>query len=118
MVEHMDNYEFLKLLAPVLAYCTACGSIIGFERVRKGSAAGMKTQVFICMGAALFTLCSQALVHNAGNGDAGRLIAQIVSGVGFLGAGSIMARDRIIGLTTAAIIWIMAALGVMVGLGY
>lgn len=119
MAEPLGNIEFLKMLGPALGYCTLCGSVIGFERVRRGSAAGMKTQVFICVGAALFTLCSSVLVHNAGSGDAGRLIAQIVTGVGFLGAGTIMARDGvIIGLTTAAIIWIMAALGVMIGLGY
>ncbi len=119
MTEPLGNIELLKLLGPALGYCTLCGSIIGFERVRRGSAAGMKTQVFICVGAALFTLCSTVLVHNAGSGDAGRLIAQIVTGVGFLGAGTIMAKDGVIvGLTTAAIIWIMAALGVMIGMGY
>lgn len=114
----MTNDQFFQLLWPVLAYCFTCGAIIGFNRIRRGSVAGMKTQVFICTGSALFTLCSLALVGNARSGDAGRLIAQIVSGVGFLGAGTIMNRDKIVGLTTAAIIWIMAALGVMIGLGY
>lgn len=114
----MTDLELLKLLGPILGYCFLCGSIIGFERIRRGSSAGMKTQVFICTGSALFTLCSIVLVHNAGGGDAGRLVAQIVSGVGFLGAGTIMTKDKIIGLTTAAMIWIMAALGVMIGLGY
>jgi len=115
---HMTNLEVLKLLVPALGYCLLCGSIIGFERIRRGSSAGMKTQVFICTGSALFTLCSVVLVHNAGGGDAGRLVAQIVSGVGFLGAGTIMTKDRVVGLTTASMIWIMAALGVMIGLGY
>ena len=115
----MSDLELLKLLGPILGYCLVCGSIIGFERIRRGSNAGMKTQVFICTGSALFTLCSLVLEKNAGNGDAGRLVAQIVSGVGFLGAGAIMAKDtKVIGLTTAAMIWIMAALGVMIGLGY
>ena len=114
----VSNLEFMHMLAPVLAYSTACGAIVGFERGRRGSSAGMKTQVFICVGSALFTICSEVLVNDQGSGDAGRMVAQIVSGVGFLGAGTIMARDRIIGLTTAAIIWVMASLGVMVGIGY
>jgi putative Mg2+ transporter-C (MgtC) family protein len=114
----ISNLEFVQMLAPVLGYSTLCGAIVGFERGRRGSAAGMKTQVFICTGSALFTICSEVLVADQGTGDAGRMIAQIVSGVGFLGAGTIMARDRIIGLTTAAIIWVMASLGVMVGIGY
>lgn len=118
MAGMVTNVELLKTLAPVLAYSTLCGGIIGFERGRRGSAAGMKTQVFICVGSALFSVMSIELCNVRGTGDAGRMIAQIVSGVGFLGAGTIMARDRIIGLTTAAIIWVMAALGVMIGMGY
>ena len=114
----VSNIEFLQFLAPVLAYSTVCGAVVGFDRGRRGSAAGMKTQVFICVGSALFTVCSEILIKQQGSGDAGRMIAQIVSGVGFLGAGTIMARERIIGLTTAAIIWVMASLGVMVGIGY
>lgn len=112
------NLDFLKTLLPALAYSSICGGIIGFERGRRGSAAGMKTQVFICVGSAIFTLCSTTLIQHQGGGDAGRTIAQIVSGVGFLGAGTIMARDRIVGLTTAAIIWVMSGLGIMIGLGY
>lgn len=118
MLGSLTNVEFLKLLIPVLGYSTLCGGIIGFERGRRGSAAGMKTQVFICVGSAMFTVCSIVLTNDRGSGDSGRMIAQIVSGVGFLGAGTIMARDRIIGLTTAAIIWVMASLGVMIGMGY
>jgi len=118
MLANISNFEFLKMLFPILGFGTLCGGIIGFERGRRGSAAGMKTQVFICVGSAMFTFCSILLCNERGNGDAGRMIAQIVSGVGFLGAGTIMARDRIIGLTTAAIIWVMAALGVMCGMGY
>ncbi|MEK7354804.1 MAG: MgtC/SapB family protein [Bdellovibrionota bacterium] len=118
MLGTLSNVELLKTLAPVLGYSLLCGGIIGFERGRRGSSAGMKTQVFICVGSALFSVCSIILCNERGTGDAGRMIAQIVSGVGFLGAGTIMARDRIIGLTTAAIIWVMAALGVMIGMGY
>lgn len=114
----MSNIEFLQVLLPAMLYCTVCGGIIGFERGRKGAAAGMKTQIFICVGAAVFTLCSTLYTKGQGSGDAVRTIAQIASGVGFLGAGTIMARDRIVGLTTAAIIWVMAGLGVMIGIGY
>ena len=118
MPEALSNVEFLKLLVPILAYSTLCGGIIGFERGRRGSSAGMKTQIFICVGSAMYTFCSIKLCTGRPDADVSRIVAQIVSGVGFLGAGTIMARDRIIGLTTAAIIWVMAALGVVVGMGY
>jgi putative Mg2+ transporter-C (MgtC) family protein len=85
------------------------GGVIGLEREFRDKAAGFRTLIFICVGATLFTLFSVKL---AGEGDPTRIASNIVSGVGFLGAGVILReRGRVIGLTTAATIWLVAALG-------
>ena len=90
---------------------------MGFERERGHKPAGLRTQILICVGSAIFTLISCSS-HLAGREPA-RIAAQIVTGVGFLGAGSIL-RDRhqISGLTTAATIWTVSAIGIVAGAGY
>ncbi len=91
------------------------GGLIGLEREYRDKAAGFRTIIFICVGAALYTIFSSII---AGDKDPGRVAANVVTGVGFLGAG-VLLRDggRVIGLTTAAIIWLTAAIGMGVGAG-
>ena len=94
------------------------GGILGFEREQKGKAAGLRTHMLVALGAALFVLIPQ----QAGSSDADltRVIQGIVAGIGFLGAGSIIkgsAEEDIKGLTTAAGIWLTAAIGVAAGMG-
>lgn len=90
------------------------GAIIGFEREVSDKAAGLRTNILICVGGTLFAILSMKFA--GGNNDPTRMAAQIVSGIGFLGAGAIMREgDRVTGLTTAATIWIVAAIGVAVG---
>lgn len=98
-----------------LVFAIVIGSVIGAEREYRDKSAGFRTLVFICVGATLFTIFS--LKIDPGNNPA-RIAAQIVSGVGFLGAGAIL-RDqrRVVGLTTAAMIWMTAALGMGIGSG-
>lgn len=100
-----------------LALAAVAGGLIGAEREYRDRAAGFRTIIFICVGAAFFTIVSHkiALAHDR---DPTRIAANIVSGVGFLGAGVIL-RDggRVMGLTTAAIIWVAAALGIGFGAG-
>jgi putative Mg2+ transporter-C (MgtC) family protein len=95
-----------------------CGAIVGFEREKGHKPAGLRTQILICMGSAIFTIASRS-PGLGGAHEPARIAAQIVTGVGFLGAGSIL-RDRyqITGLTTAATIWTVSAIGIMVGAGY
>jgi len=92
------------------------GGALGMERQYHDKPAGFATNCLICLGAMLFTVLS--LVMGAAGGDPGRIAAQIVTGVGFIGAGSIL-RDgnKISGLTTAANVWIVAAIGMAVGYG-
>jgi putative Mg2+ transporter-C (MgtC) family protein len=95
------------------------GAIIGIDRERKLKSAGIKTMVLICMGATLFTTISILGGSELTRGDSLRIPAQIVSGIGFLGAGAIFqSKGNIIGLTTAALIWFTAAIGVTIGIGY
>ena len=93
------------------------GTIIGGEREFSGKAAGLRTNVLICLGAAVFTIISRQMAAGA-NASLTRIAAQIVTGVGFLGAGAII-RDRagVHGLTTAATIWLVASIGMACGAG-
>jgi putative Mg2+ transporter-C (MgtC) family protein len=99
-----------------LLLAIAVGGAIGAERETRGKPAGFRTMTLICLGSTLFTMASSSLTADLG--DPSRIAAQIVTGVGFLGAGAIL-RDgpRISGLTTAATIWITAALGMGIGSG-
>lgn len=93
------------------------GTVVGLEREISEKPAGLKTNVLICLGSTVFTLYS---LKFAGAGmDPSRIAAQIVSGIGFLGAGAIMREgEQVTGLTTAATIWMVAAVGMGVGMGY
>jgi len=98
-------------------FAAIMGMIIGLEREIDFKPAGLRTHALVCMGAALFTALSFSLIHT--NIDPSRIAAGIVTGIGFLGAGAIfMSKDRITGLTTAADLWVLAAVGVAVGLGF
>lgn len=102
-----------KLFAAVLI-----GGGIGLEREFKHKPAGLRTNILICVGSALLMDLSMGLAATHG-GDPGRIAAQVVTGIGFLGAGTILhTRGQITGLTTAATIWVVAALGLTVGAGY
>jgi putative Mg2+ transporter-C (MgtC) family protein len=93
------------------------GAVVGTERQRKEKPAGLRTLILVCMGAAAFTLISFSF--GANKGDAGRVVAQIITGIGFLGAGVILhGRGTISGTTTAATIWVTAAAGMAAGAGY
>lgn len=119
-------YSFFQLIVPVGSKVLAailCGGLIGLDRELKGKPAGIKTNILICLGSALYTIVSILIAESFGahgeRGDPGRLSAQIVSGIGFLGAGAIMhSRGSVSGLTTAATIWVVAAIGVCIGSGY
>ena len=92
------------------------GGLIVMERETHGRPAGLRTHTLVCVGSTLFTICSYVIAgpHN----DPGRVAAQIVTGVGFLGAGTIIHQGSVVrGLTTAASIWAVAAIGLAVGIG-
>lgn len=95
------------------------GGIVGLERELSQKEAGLRTNILISVGSAFITILSIKIAATANIGDPARLSAQIVSGIGFLGAGAIIqARFAVHGLTTAATIWTVAAIGIGVGSGY
>jgi len=94
-----------------------CGAVVGAERERQEKPAGLRTLILVCLGSAAFTMASFAFTTTTG--DAGRVAAQIVTGIGFLGAGAILHGSGFVrGMTTAATIWAIAATGMVVGIGY
>ena len=115
----LSNWETLERLLAA----AALGSLIGFERERLLWAAGIRTHMLVCVGACLFMIVSAfgfstSITQSHVVLDPSRVAAQVVSGIGFLGAGAILARGEIVrGLTTAASIWTVAAIGLAVGGG-
>jgi putative Mg2+ transporter-C (MgtC) family protein len=94
------------------------GATIGLERELSGKSAGLRTNVLICLGAAVFTIISKRMV-DVSEGSITRIAAQIVTGVGFLGAGAVIQDRRgVHGLTTAATIWLVASIGMACGAGF
>lgn len=93
-----------------------CGFIIGLERQLRGKPAGIRTSILIVMGTYVFIAVSMSV--NSNMTDPSRIIGQVITGVGFLGAGVMLARDgMVLGVTSAATIWVLAAIGVCIGLG-
>ena len=114
----MDLHSPTILIALKLLTAMLCGGAIGFERELSRKPAGLRTNVLICMGAALYMIVSRHIGSGAPGGDPGRLAAQVVTGIGFLGAGVILqARGSIHGLTTAATIFVVGAVGLSAGDG-
>ena len=104
-----------------LLLCVIAGGIIGTERGKHGSQAGLRTHILVCVGAAMTALTGVFIGASLGvDGDVGRISAQVISGIGFLGAGMIIVKNNniITGLTTAAGLWATAAIGIALGYGF
>lgn len=96
------------------------GGIIGLERERKNQPAGLRTYMLVCMGATLVMMTNQYMFITYGSGDIARMGAQVISGIGFLGAGTILVTrsNQVRGLTTAAGLWSAACVGLAIGIGF
>ena len=115
-----NNLDTLSIIVR-LVLAVICGGIIGIERERKRRPAGFRTHILICLGAAITTLTSQFIVFELGlYTDLSRLGAQVIAGIGFIGAGTIIVtRNRQVkGLTTAAGLWVTAIVGLCCGAGF
>ncbi|NLK28490.1 MAG: MgtC/SapB family protein [Clostridiales bacterium] len=97
-----------------------CGGILGIERGRKKRPAGFRTYMLVCLGSALVMMTNEYISIEYGTGDPARMGAQVISGIGFLGAGTIIVtgHNRVKGLTTAAGLWAAACIGLSIGIGY
>lgn len=100
-----------------LGAAVLCGGLIGIERQLRGKAAGIRTSILICLGTSIFVTLGASI--DTAHVDPTRVLAQITSGIGFLGGGVILARKGLItGVTTAAVIWVLASLGALIGFGH
>ena len=126
-MEFLINW-FASLDWPIinrLLVAAALGGFVGFERERSGKVAGLRTHTLVSLGAALLTVITERLFYTfpSVNGELGldyHIIANIVVGIGFIGAGTILRRDdnKIEGTTTAASLWVVAAIGIASGFGF
>ena len=105
----------LRILAALVM-----GGVLGLERGMKNRPAGLRTYMLVCVGSCLIMMTNQFIFQTTGTGDPTRMSAQVVSGIGFLGAGTIIVtqRNQIKGLTTAAGLWACAAAGLALGIGF
>lgn len=117
---HIPAYEITLVYKITFAFII--GTVIGYDRERSGKAAGMRTQMLICVGSALIAGISVHLgdkfvpLNGGPRPDPARLLAQIVTGIGFVGAGVILkSNQRVTGVTTAATLWVTAAIGIAIG---
>ena len=103
-----------------LIFAVIIGGMVGLERAFKHRAAGFRTYILVCVGSTVAMLTNQFICELTGTGDGARLGAQVISGIGFLGAGTIMftSRNQVKGLTTAAGLWACACMGLAIGTGF
>lgn len=125
----MLDFEFLNYLREInlisiivrFIFALVCGGAIGLERGRRGRAAGFRTHILVCLGSAMATMIGQYIVEILHfDGDPARLGAQVISGIGFLGVGTILVtgKTHVRGLTTAAGLWSTATVGLAIGIGF
>jgi putative Mg2+ transporter-C (MgtC) family protein len=118
-VEYLTDLETLKRLALAMA----AGAVLGYERERAEKPAGIRTYMLVAEGAALFMMCalllSQQLADVGRISDPGRIASTVIQGIGFIGAGVIITTGRkVVGVTTAAGLWVAAAVGLLAGAGF
>ena len=112
LFESLTTSFWLQILTAVV-----CGGAVGIERQIRNRIIGIRTSVLICLGTAIFVQLGSDF--DPANSDPARVLGQVVTGIGFLGAGVILARgDTITGVTTASVIWMLAAIGATIGLGH
>ncbi|MDF3005636.1 MAG: MgtC/SapB family protein [Oscillospiraceae bacterium] len=126
MLDILNPLRELSIVSIIFRFllATGCGAVIGYERSKKRHAAGLRTHIVVCIGASSVMLLNQYLsFYFNSNADPARLGAQVISGIGFLGAGTIVITgyqrgQRVKGLTTAAGLWASACMGLTVGSGF
>jgi putative Mg2+ transporter-C (MgtC) family protein len=119
VIEYLEKVNLISISVRILM-SMICGGLIGIERGRSNQPAGMRTYMLVCMGAAVVMMTGQYMYDHFQTGDPARLGAQVISGIGFLGAGSIITfgKTKIKGLTTAAGLWTAACIGLSIGIGF
>jgi putative Mg2+ transporter-C (MgtC) family protein len=119
IIDYLRDFNVVSILIRLIL-AMFMGGTIGLERGKQGRAAGMRTHIFVCLGATLTTMIGYFSLFQHSTGDPLRVAAQVISGIGFLGVGTILLKGRfqITGLTTAAGLWCAAAIGIALGAGF
>ena len=120
VISYLQDFNIISILFRLFLAAVLSG-IIGYERSKNGRAAGLRTHMLVCLGATLISMTGLHIGRLSNDyGDISRMAAQIVSGIGFLGAGTILVKNKSIvtGLTTAACVWATGALGIAIGYGF
>ena len=118
VLETLNEFNLISTVVR-LALALLLGGMLGIERGRKRRPAGLRTYMIVCIASALVMITSQYMMIKYGTGDPARMGAQVISGIGFLGAGTIIITSRQVkGLTTAAGLWAAACIGLAVGIGF
>jgi putative Mg2+ transporter-C (MgtC) family protein len=121
MLTDLTRPMYTDLTRPIiyrLLLAAVLGGIVGLEREIRRKPAGLRTNMFICMGSALFTLLSEEIAERFGDASSTRIVSNLIPGIGFIGAGAIIReRGSVVGLTTAATIFMVASIGMAVGAG-
>lgn len=119
LINYLQEFNTASIIFRLLL-ATVLGGLLGMERTQKHEAAGIRTFSLVCLGAALIIMTNEFIYLKFGTGDLSRMPAQVISGIGFLGGGTIImtSNNRIKGLTTASCLWISAILGLCIGSGF
>ena len=119
ILDVIHDFNMISVVLRVML-AASCGAVLGIERAKSHQAAGMRTYMVVCLGSAIVMLTSHYMYLEFNTGDPARLGAQVISGIGFLGAGSIIleGKTRVKGLTTAAGLWTSACIGLAIGIGF
>jgi putative Mg2+ transporter-C (MgtC) family protein len=120
MESFADYLSILPDYAVRSVFALVCGGLIGLERERRGKPAGLRTNILICLGSAIYMIVGELISYGTDQAsDPSRIAAQVVTGIGFIGAGTIIqSRGTITGLTSAAVTWSVAAVGITIGAGH
>ena len=115
----LQEFNTVSVLARLLL-AIVLGGFIGLERSKNGRAAGLRTHILVCLGATIASMTGVYINTYYGTGDVSRIAAQVISGIGFVSAGTILIRNKstVIGLTTAACIWAVGTIGIAIGYGF
>lgn len=119
MITYLREFNTVSVIVRILL-ALICSGLIGVERGKRKQTAGFRTHVLVCLGATLVMMTSQYMLQQGFTTDVSRLGAQVISGIGFLGAGTIIVidRGRVKGLTTAAGLWVCGCIGLAAGIGF
>lgn len=120
ILQYLEEFNYASILVRLIL-AVILGAIVGAERATKRQTAGIRTFAVVCLGAALAMVTNEYLCVRSGDTiDASRMAAQVISGVGFLGVGTIMVtgKNQVKGLTTAASLWAVATVGIAIGAGF